>query len=439
MNASTLTCKEIRARYELLCRSTQAQPTENILDPEIETQLQELQSLLDNDLRALARQGSPDDFTDLYLALQQELKRFKECCIFPAPAKKVLVAFGGGFSAGKSSLINALLGERLLVTEIDPTTSLPTYLLQGEANAIQAINFFGHLINVSLEEFQSLTHDEVEKYDSNVSRLLRTAFITRTNFPWSRLAIVDTPGYTKHENPGHSDHTDEELSRNHLNAAQAIVWVIDARKGCITEDDLNFLATLQEDIPRFFVVSRADQKSPEDIERILAGIRQTLEERKLPFVNVVATSIRKQQLWPLAPVFKYLNDLNKELVKSHFSKNFNKPFNDYILSINKKQRYTQSKIDDVNRICLLSNDSETQKAIETQLKHLKEKAQKTEGHKTNILNMKSTFIKKSNAIGEKIDIPINNIEFFDWHDIQKIVSYALSNIKTLVKKFTENG
>ncbi|MCX7258603.1 MAG: dynamin family protein [Polaromonas sp.] len=332
MNAD-LTTNELAARYQLLCRSTQVEAAKTPQIQQIGGHLQALNQLLKHDLRALARRGSPDDFADIYFALEQELERFHEFCSFPALAQKFVVAFGGGFSAGKSSLINTLLGKRLLVTEVDPTTSLPTYLLKGENDAVHAHNLFGHRIDLSTEEFLSLTHDEIERYGSNISRLLRSAFITRADFPWNNLALIDTPGYTKHEDQAQSARTDEHIARTQLNAAQAIVWVIDARKGCITEDDLQFLSTVQADIPRLIVVSRADQKPADEISAIVQGIKATLSERNLPFVDVFAVSARKKKEGLAEPTFTQPTTGNQKPGTMRFTHNFKAQFTRYITAI----------------------------------------------------------------------------------------------------------
>src|SRR5690554_5765882 len=46
----------------------------------------------------------------------------------------------GGFSRGKSSLINALLGEKLLPAKLTPTTALLTFIRYGEVP--EAILFY---------------------------------------------------------------------------------------------------------------------------------------------------------------------------------------------------------------------------------------------------------------------------------------------------------
>ena len=93
----TLDPTELAARYALLCRSTQATaPADDSQALRVGPHLSALRTLLQHDLRALGRQGSPDDFADICFELDHELERFEEFCAFPALAQKFVVAFGGG-------------------------------------------------------------------------------------------------------------------------------------------------------------------------------------------------------------------------------------------------------------------------------------------------------------------------------------------------------
>ena len=401
-----LTPDELAARYQLLCRSTQVEAAKDPQAQQIGAHLQALNQLLQHDLRALARRGSPDDFADIYFALEQELERFHEFCSFPALSQKFIVAFGGGFSAGKSSLINTLLGKRLLVTEVDPTTSLPTYLLKGEHDAVHAHNLFGHRIDLSNEEFLSLTHDEIERYGSNVSRLLRSAFITRADFPWNNLALIDTPGYTKHEDQTQGARTDEHIARTQLNAAQAIVWVIDARKGCITEDDLQFLATVQADIPRLIVVSRADQKPADEINAIIQGIKATLRERNLPFVDVIPASARQKQEWPTELILTQLATWSRQPRAPRFAHNFKAQFTHYARFIEEEQRQAQRHLNRLNRILVMAESQDVQADAE----ELKQQAEygltAAKERSTELLGLRHRFFGELKAIGDAVGIAL---------------------------------
>ena len=402
----TLDPTELAARYALLCRSTQATaPADDSQALRVGPHLSALRTLLQHDLRALGRQGSPDDFADICFELDHELERFEEFCAFPALAQKFVVAFGGGFSAGKSSLINALLVKRLLVTEVDPTTSLPTYLLQGDEDAIHALNLFGHRIHLSEEEFLSLTHDEIERYGSNVSRLLHSAIISRRDFPWQHLALIDTPGYTKHEDKRHSARTDEHIARTQLNSAQAIVWVIDARQGCITEEDINFLASLRPDIPRLFALSRADQKPAEDIDAIVAGIRTTLETRNLPFIDVVAVSARSKK-WLPTPIIEQLNQWSGNKRELRFAHNFKHQFTRYARHLDDERRQAQQHLNRLNRILALADEP----AIQQDAQELKQRAEgvlhSCERVRDELDTLRHQFFSRLKTIGNHVGIPL---------------------------------
>lgn len=396
---------ELVKRYALLCRSTQAGPMEDPRSLRIVPHLSALNKLVRHDLRALGRQGSPDDFADICFELEQELERFQEFCAFPDLAQKFVVAFGGGFSAGKSSLINALLGKRLLVTEVDPTTSLPTYLLWGDEDAMHAQNLFGQHIRLDEEEFFSLTHDEVERYGSNVSRLLRSAIISRSDFPWQNLALIDTPGYTKHEDKRHSERTDEHIARTQLNSAQAVVWVIDARQGCITEDDIKFLATLRPEIPRLFALSRADQKPAEDIAGIIAGIRATLERRNLQYVDVVAVSARRKE-WSPAPILEQLSRWNGSGRELRFAHNFKHQFTRYTRHLDDERRQAQQHLNRLNRILALADEALVQQDAQELKLQAEGMVQLSERLHGEIVSLRHRFFGELKAIGDHVGIPL---------------------------------
>jgi GTP-binding protein EngB required for normal cell division len=407
--------EQLTARYDLLCRATR--PTSLAEAPHsVDVELEQLHALLDHDLLELARRGSPDHFADLYLAFGREMERFREFCAFPALAQKVVVGFGGAFSAGKSSLINALFGQRLLVTEVDPTTSLPTYLLYGEEDDIHALNLNHHRISLSLDEFRSLTHDEMPLYGSAVGGLLRSAFITRADFSWPNLAFIDTPGYSKPEQDSYSARTDENLARAQLNAAQAIVWVVSAKVGGITEDDLNFLATLDHDIPRLVVVSRADSLPADDIQAIVDGIRRTLTERSLPVLDVIPASNRKKAEYPLEPIFAYLHNWNQQSRQLRFAHNFKALFTRYARSIEAELRDANWQLNRVNRILALTDDidvladaSELKAETDNRIRQLKKQ--------TEALHVLcSQFFNNLKRVGDKVGIALpepDDIELLD--------------------------
>ena len=66
---------------------------------------------------------------------------------------QVVTPVVGQFSAGKSSLINALLGKKYLGVNLSPETSVPTEICYGAANNVTLFNKKNEVTEISLTEF----------------------------------------------------------------------------------------------------------------------------------------------------------------------------------------------------------------------------------------------------------------------------------------------
>lgn len=279
---------------------------------DIHTQCQQLSDFVNKGLAEVIKKHEfsiTELVEDAMRDLRLEVEQLREFCEFPDLTQKIIVGIGGSFSAGKSSLINAILDKKRLVTEVDPTTSLPTYLMQGDDDQITVVNHHAAHIDISQDEFLILTHSEKEKYGSSIGENLRVAFIKDAGFQWQNVALLDTPGYSSSEME-HSARTDAKVARAQLNTAQLIVWVVAIDNGTISEEDLNFLSQLHNDIPKLIVISRADKKQPEDVNAVVDAVRQSLASRELDVLDVVAVSARKNKDFPITPVLDWLDTWN---------------------------------------------------------------------------------------------------------------------------------
>ncbi|WP_029305895.1 dynamin family protein [Aeromonas dhakensis] len=367
----------VRERYTLLSQACES--TAGTGNQQLEEQLQALEQIIERDLPALARKGSPDNITDLLQALRLEMTRFREFCEYPALPSKVVVGLGGSFSAGKSSLINALIGDRkCLVTEVDPTTSLPTYLVQAksEQTEVHAINLFNRVVSLSHEQFRTLTHEEKSRYGSQVSNLLKSVVVAHPALPWGNLALLDTPGYSKADQVG-SERTDANLARAQLNSAQFIVWLVPADKGTITEEDIAFLGTLDRAIPKLVVISRADKHPAEEIEKIVTLVHDTLTKRGLSVLDVIPFSNRPRSNYSTEPLLDYFAQWNKARRELGFAQQFKRQFMGYQRFIDEKRQEAQRHLSKFNRILALSDNGDVrndinslQRKIENELEQL---------------------------------------------------------------------
>lgn len=390
-------------RYGLLCRALQAHPDPSDPLANVQGQLDQLDAFIHRELLALARQASPDDFADVYLDFTRELSRFREFAAYPHLATKTVVALGGAFSAGKSSLINSLLGKPLMVVEVDPTTALPAYVLAGEEDAIYALNTHRIRIALSDEEFASLTHDEARLHGSEVSRALSAAFVVRRDFRWRNLAFIDTPGYSGQSRPG--GRTDASIAAAQLNSAHALIWVVNIKQGVMPETDLDFLAKVDPAIPKLVLVTRADQVNEADRDAIVARIAATLAERNLAVVGVFAVSAHPRHKASLEPIAAQLEQWNQQAQAQTFARRFKALFVRYQRGLEAERQQVHWERNRLNRLALLA-DSELTPLVEELASRNHEHNHRLETVAEELASLRTRFFAQLKQVGNQVGIAL---------------------------------
>lgn len=152
-----------------------------------------------------------------------------------------LLVIAGEFNSGKSSFINALLGEKILDEGVTPTTDRITLLRYGPEVAERTI-----------EEFL-LEHS----YPAEVLQ---------------RLTVVDTPGTNaiirRHE----------ELTRDFVPRSDLVLFITSADRP-FTESERAFLATVQEWGKKIVVVlNKVDLLEPEEVDQVINYIRENARD-----------------------------------------------------------------------------------------------------------------------------------------------------------------
>ena len=147
----------------------------------------------------------------------------------------------GEFNSGKSSFINALLGDKVVAEGVTPTTDRITLLRYGAEPA-----------ELPLEEF-----------------------LLERNFPadvLQRLTIVDTPGTNaiirRHE----------ELTRDFIPRSDLVLFVTSADRP-FTESERAFLAAIQEWGKKIVIVlNKVDLLEPHEVEQVVGFIRENTRD-----------------------------------------------------------------------------------------------------------------------------------------------------------------
>jgi GTP-binding protein EngB required for normal cell division len=179
------------------------------------------------------------------------------------------VAFFGRVSSGKSSLLNALLGNDILPVGINPITAVPTRLRAGP-NARAVITFVdGHSEKIPLNEIAQFVTEQGNP--GNKRNVVKAVAEIPSPSLTPGIVLVDTPGLGSLAKRG----TAETLA--YLPSADLGVLLVDAGT-TLSEQDIGTLRMLYEaGIPSLVLLSKADLLQPDDLESALAYIREHLE------------------------------------------------------------------------------------------------------------------------------------------------------------------
>lgn len=312
------------------------------------------------------------------------------------------MGFGGAFSAGKSSLLNALIGRKILPAEVDPTTTVPAFILRGKEEAISAINLFGRKILLSAEEFVALTHDYEKIHGTPMGHVLKSAHLLLPDFGWENLAFLDTPGYSRADG-AEEDGLDARVARSQLNTAQFMVWIVRAEAGTLPEKDLNFLATLRPEIPKLFILSQADKREEGDVRAIVSLIRNALEKRGIAFVDVLPFSARKKSLYPKEAITACFHRWNTRPREVLFARNFKVLFIRFIRYLDERKRDAERSL---NRVLTLADDGDIRKDIEELQSRIQREHRQLEEERNILLGLSATFFRELKGVGGRVGIEI---------------------------------
>ncbi|MGL2559805.1 dynamin family protein [Helicobacter pylori] len=277
--------EDLEECYDLIAR---------ILNAKMENEgLEEYQSVLDNEFLEFA--SGVDSLKEKEIALltlQEIQKELQLVASYPSLFQKTIVAVGGGFSAGKSTFLNNLLGLKLKLPEhIDPTTAIPTYCLKGKREVLM-----GFFQNGGMVELPNLAFDHqfLESLGFNLKEIMPFMLLSAPSVPFEFLCFIDTPGYNSSAQGYTSG--DKEASKESLKHAKHILWLISCESGEIHKNDLEYLQELYEEGKQVFIVlSRADRRTKSQLEEVAIKIRETLKDNGIEFLGIGAYSSKRYQ------------------------------------------------------------------------------------------------------------------------------------------------
>lgn len=169
------------------------------------------------------------------------------------------VAVAGPFNAGKSSLLNRILGRDLLLTGIRPTTNCPTVIGHGPPG-IASVGANGAVTERLCQE------DEIAAILAQTPADTTFLVVFTTNERLRHVWLLDTPGI---DEPGR----DDQATIREIERADALVWCTFADRAWTASEE-TILSQIGTPIyPALLAVTRADQlHGAADLQAVLSRV-----------------------------------------------------------------------------------------------------------------------------------------------------------------------
>lgn len=177
----------------------------------------------------------------------------------------------GDFKRGKSTLINALLGDNIVPTNVLPETVTINKISYGEKTACTAVLKNGKKAKLDLKE---LKRKVLERIISELPDEIEYIDVVQNNDLLKEISIIDTPGIGDIFNK-----FDEPVSE-YLKYADALIYVVSAKSPLsFTEQSFISAAIMPQSFSRIFaVINMADcLENTEDIDKVAAFTSERIE------------------------------------------------------------------------------------------------------------------------------------------------------------------
>ncbi|MBE9048788.1 dynamin family protein [Pleurocapsales cyanobacterium LEGE 10410] len=207
------------------------------------------------------------------LSLDREIKQLQATCNNLRHSKFRLLVLGD-MKRGKSTFINALVGEKLLPSDVNPCTALPTILRYGAEKQVTVYFKDGSSRTIDLAKFQ-------QKYTIKPNEAKVLAERNQLAFPNVDYAAIEYPlpllkkGLEIIDSPGLNDtEARNELTLQHVYNCHAVLFLFKAVQPC-TLNERRYLKNylLGRDLTVFFIINAWDEikqglVDPEDSEEL---------------------------------------------------------------------------------------------------------------------------------------------------------------------------
>jgi len=290
---------------------------------------------------------------------------------------KFNLAVLGQFKRGKTTLINALLGSRLLPTAVVPLTSIITLIKYGNNLHIEVFFKNGARKEIALEELPDHVTERGNPENQKEVQYVEVHYDSR--YLRDGVQIIDTPGI------GSTYQHNTAVTYSYLSKVDAAIFLVGVDPP-ISQVEYDFLSDIKKYVNKiFFLQNKIDQMDENDRIESLEFTKHIIEEK---------VGLKDIKIFPISAKQALEGKLNNAQEKRHRSliSDFEKALNDFLMK-EKGEAVLSSALSNTLKILsdeMMSMELEA-KAISTPLEELKTKINEFNTQKEKILQDREDF------------------------------------------------
>ena len=282
----------------------------------------------------------------------------------------------GQFKRGKTSLINALLGEDILPVAVVPLTSIVTIMTYGDALRIKVYFNDGNIVEIKPE---SLTEYVTEKGNpKNVKDVNEVVVTYPSHYLKDGVRLIDTPGV------GSIYQHNTDVAYRYLPKSDAVLFLLSVDQP-MSKSELDFLKDVREYSNRiFFLLNKADHLDEKDL-------RESIDFQKNVLREATGSDVR---IFPLSAKLALDGELNNavNMVQKSMLPRFSETLNTFLM----EEKGTVLIISVTNNLLRMISQSRLElelelKSLTTPLDELQQKIKAFEARKQEVLLEKRDF------------------------------------------------
>ncbi|MBR7553193.1 dynamin family protein [Allobacillus sp. GCM10007491] len=218
--------------------------------------------------------------------------------------KEVTIGFTGHFSAGKSSMVNALLGETILPSSPIPTSANIVEIRAGEDKAVYQLN------DGTYTEDDHVNEQRIKQLSKNGDIVQSVQIYKQNDFLRDQVTIMDTPGIDS------SDDAEFDRTLNQIHLIDLFIYVMDYNH-VLSEVNFRFLKELERrEVPYMIVINQIDKHREKELlfDSYKQRLRVSYEEWSLYPEAMFFTSLKDTES-PLNQFYVFKDTLQQRMVE----------------------------------------------------------------------------------------------------------------------------